>query len=188
MHLAPAPTPGAGRRPIGRHRGAAAQGPRAIVTEAPLLTVNGVTKRFPGTLALVDFNFDVEAGEIQALLGENGAGKSTFIKVTARGRSLEATLSACRPGAGAARDYQPWIRRGPKSAQDLVISTEAHWLHDKGFAVLALMRRGRGRSEGINGEEDFGCDTRQPYRFSSGSLRPSRIPNRRLPMAAHCPA
>jgi dienelactone hydrolase len=37
-------------------------------------------------------------------------------------------------------------------------STEAHWLHDNGFAVLALMRRGRGRSEGINGEEDFGRD------------------------------
>ena len=37
-------------------------------------------------------------------------------------------------------------------------STEAHWLGDKGFAVLAVMRRGRGRSEGINGEEDFGRD------------------------------
>ena len=35
-------------------------------------------------------------------------------------------------------------------------ATEAHWLRDKGFAVLALMRRGRGSSEGINGEEDFG--------------------------------
>jgi dienelactone hydrolase len=35
-------------------------------------------------------------------------------------------------------------------------STEAHWLRDKGFAVLVLMRRGRGRSEGINGEENFG--------------------------------
>jgi dienelactone hydrolase len=37
-------------------------------------------------------------------------------------------------------------------------ATEAHWLRDNGFAVLALMRRGRGRSEGINGEEDFGRD------------------------------
>jgi dienelactone hydrolase len=37
-------------------------------------------------------------------------------------------------------------------------STEAHWLSDKGFAVLALMRRGRGRSEGINGEENFARD------------------------------
>ena len=36
--------------------------------------------------------------------------------------------------------------------------TEAHWLRDKGFAVLALMRRGRGKSEGINGEENFGRD------------------------------
>lgn len=35
-------------------------------------------------------------------------------------------------------------------------STEARWLRDNGFAVLALMRRGRGGSEGINGEEDFG--------------------------------
>jgi dienelactone hydrolase len=34
-------------------------------------------------------------------------------------------------------------------------STEAHWLHDSGYAVLALMRRGYGRSEGINGEDDF---------------------------------
>jgi dienelactone hydrolase len=37
-------------------------------------------------------------------------------------------------------------------------ATEAHWFRDKGFAVLALMRRGRGRSEGINGEETFGRD------------------------------
>jgi len=34
-------------------------------------------------------------------------------------------------------------------------STEAQWLREKGFAVLAFMRRGRGRSEGINGEENF---------------------------------
>jgi ribose transport system ATP-binding protein len=53
------------------------------VAEAPLLTVRGITKRFPGTLALDDFDLDVEAGEVHALLGENGAGKSTFIKILA---------------------------------------------------------------------------------------------------------
>lgn len=37
-------------------------------------------------------------------------------------------------------------------------STEARWLRDNGFAVLALMRRGRGMSEGISGEEDFKRD------------------------------
>lgn len=35
-------------------------------------------------------------------------------------------------------------------------STEAHWLRENGFAVLALMRRGRGSSEGTNGEDNLG--------------------------------
>ena len=47
----------------------------------PLLEARGVTKRFPGVVALKDVNFDVRAGEIHALCGENGAGKSTLIKL-----------------------------------------------------------------------------------------------------------
>ena len=53
------------------------------MAEVPLLAVRGITKRFPGTLALDNFDLDVEAGEVHALLGENGAGKSTFIKILA---------------------------------------------------------------------------------------------------------
>ena len=53
------------------------------MTEPPLLAVRGITKRFPGTLALDDFDLEVRAGEVHALLGENGAGKSTFIKILA---------------------------------------------------------------------------------------------------------
>jgi dienelactone hydrolase len=47
---------------------------------------------------------------------------------------------------------------GRKQLRTWSFSTEAHWLRDNGFAVLALMRRGRGASEGISGEDDFGRD------------------------------
>jgi len=46
-----------------------------------ILELNGITKIFPGVKALNKVRFDLRRGEIHALMGENGAGKSTFIKV-----------------------------------------------------------------------------------------------------------
>ena len=46
-----------------------------------ILQLSGITKIFPGVKALNNVQFDLKAGEIHALMGENGAGKSTFIKV-----------------------------------------------------------------------------------------------------------
>jgi ribose transport system ATP-binding protein len=45
------------------------------------LEARKVTKRFGGVLALDAVDFEAQAGQVHALLGENGAGKSTFIKV-----------------------------------------------------------------------------------------------------------
>ncbi len=46
-----------------------------------ILELKQITKIFPGVRALDRVCFDLKAGEIHALMGENGAGKSTFIKV-----------------------------------------------------------------------------------------------------------
>jgi len=46
-----------------------------------ILSVKNIVKTYPGVIAINDVSFDVEEGEIHALIGENGAGKSTTIKM-----------------------------------------------------------------------------------------------------------
>src|SRR5438034_5436711 len=48
-----------------------------------LLSLRGVHKRFPGAHALRGVQLDVRAGEVHALVGENGAGKSTVMHILA---------------------------------------------------------------------------------------------------------
>jgi simple sugar transport system ATP-binding protein len=46
-----------------------------------VVSMKGISKSFPGVIALEDVDFSLRKGEIHALMGENGAGKSTLIKV-----------------------------------------------------------------------------------------------------------
>ncbi len=60
----------------------------------PLFHMQGITKRYGGVLALEDVDLSVQAGCIHAVLGENGAGKSSLIKCMA---------GVVQPDAGAMR-------------------------------------------------------------------------------------
>jgi ribose transport system ATP-binding protein len=59
-----------------------------------VLEMHGISKRFPGVIALDDVSFDCRPGEVHALVGENGAGKSTLMNVLG---------GATRPDAGEIR-------------------------------------------------------------------------------------
>src|SRR5436189_559686 len=48
-----------------------------------MLRIEHLSKTFPGQVALNDVDFDIAAGEVHALVGQNGCGKSTLIKVLA---------------------------------------------------------------------------------------------------------
>src|SRR5438034_7837771 len=80
-----------------------------------LLQMRGVSKRFPGVVALDAVDFDVRAGEVHVLLGENGAGKSTLMKILS---------GAYRKDAGEiAIDGREVTIDSPRAAQALGIAT-----------------------------------------------------------------
>ncbi|MGA2765484.1 MAG: sugar ABC transporter ATP-binding protein [Spirochaetia bacterium] len=53
------------------------------MTDTNILEAHGVTKTYPGVVALDTVDFDLRKGEVQALVGQNGAGKSTFVEIVA---------------------------------------------------------------------------------------------------------
>lgn len=58
-------------------------GAQPVVDAAPALSVRNLAKTFGGARALKGISFDVARGEVHGLLGQNGSGKSTFVKIMA---------------------------------------------------------------------------------------------------------
>jgi ABC-type sugar transport system ATPase subunit len=81
----------------------------------PLLQARSITKRFGALQALANVDLDIHAGEVLAILGDNGAGKSTFIKILS---------GAYEPSAGTLLlDAMPVTFASPQDAADLGIAT-----------------------------------------------------------------
>ena len=81
----------------------------------PLLQARSIAKRFGALQALADVDVDIHAGEVLAILGDNGAGKSTFIKVLS---------GAYEPSAGTLLlDGAPVSFASPQAAADVGIAT-----------------------------------------------------------------
>ena len=75
----------------------------------PALELSGITKSFDGFMALSSVDFAVAPGEVHALLGENGAGKSSLMNVAA---------GLYAPDEGAIRiNGRPAVIRGPLDAK-----------------------------------------------------------------------
>ena len=94
-----------------------------------LVSINRLSKSFPGVRALDQARFDLHAGEVHALMGENGAGKSTLMKILAgvyRKDSGEVLL-----------DGKPVEIQSPAHAQSLAIGIIHQELHLMGHLTAA---------------------------------------------------
>lgn len=106
------------------------------MSTAPLLSMQGITKAFPGVIALDQVDFTLLPGEVHALLGENGAGKSTLMKIASGVYQKDSgeMLVSSRPAA----------ITGPRHAQELgigIIHQELHLVPE--LTVLENMYLGR---------------------------------------------
>ena len=73
---------------------------RTASSGAPLVRVQGMTKSFGGVRALRGVSLEVRAGDVDALLGENYAGKSTLIKILSGVHSFDSGTIEIEGGAG----------------------------------------------------------------------------------------
>lgn len=144
--------------------------PHAAEAAAPALDIAHLRKSFGGAVALEDFSLQVRKGEIHALLGQNGCGKSTLVKaltgviapdggsVTLFGRRLEFPVRS--PGAqGIAVIHQDIGIVG-----EMTVFENLGVVSNYGAGLLAPIRRGRERAiyKALMQELDIALDLDAP--------------------------
>ncbi len=112
------------------------------MTAPPRLALTGITKQYPAVRANDAVNLTVAPGQIHAVLGENGAGKSTFVKCV---------VGYHRPDDGAVLvDQREQAITSPTVARDLGIGmVYQHFTVVPGMNVAVNVLLARGHLRGV---------------------------------------
>ena len=158
-----------------------------------LLSMKGIDKSFSGVRVLTAATLDVEEGEVMALVGQNGAGKSTMIKiltgaysrdagdVTFQGKSADFRSTADSQAAGIATIYQE-INLAPHRsvAENIFLAREPRKLglvdrrrmHEEARAVLKRFNLDIDVERPL---DEFGAATRQMVAIARGVTQNARL-------------
>jgi ABC-type sugar transport system ATPase subunit len=140
-------------------------------TEAPLVQLAGIGKRYGATWVLRDINLDFAAGQCTALVGENGAGKSTLVGIMSgkttpsAGRlSLAGQADALRSPREARAHRVALIPQELAYVPDLSVAENvmlANWPRRRPLARQRWMRE---RTTALFADLDIHIDVRTPMR------------------------
>ena len=101
-----------------------------MTVDQPVMVARSVSKRFGPTVALDRFDLSVAAGEVVALMGANGAGKSTIVKI----------LSGVYRGDGGSLELhgKPYAPGSPQEAKALGVATMHQSIADTVVPTLSV--------------------------------------------------
>ena len=139
-----------------------------------VLSISHLSKTFPGQRALIDFHLEVKPGEIHALVGENGSGKSTFIKCLSGYHTPDAGAKIVVDGVEVVVPFGPAAARKHGLAfihQDLGLIQE--------MSIVENLAFGRGFTTGIGKRIKWRSELQSAHRmlaeFGHEDLDPDQI-------------
>ncbi|HEF5870475.1 TPA: sugar ABC transporter ATP-binding protein [Burkholderia cenocepacia] len=96
----------------------------------PVLSATGIAKRFDATVALSALDLSIGAGEVVALMGANGAGKSTFVKILSGALQADSGTLTLRG--------EPYRPASPHAAKRLGVATVHQSVADAVVPTLSI--------------------------------------------------